>query len=74
MPEWASKILKHNPGEKSLKVRFVFFLDLECVLEKLQSTQSLLVGRYIQNLHMIKKKIGLITTEEKIVLKNYVKS
>ena len=39
MPEWASKILKHNPGEKSLKARLVFFLDLECVLKKLQSTQ-----------------------------------
>ena len=35
---------------------------------------SLLVGRYIQNVHMIKKKIGLIATEENIVLKNYVKS
>ena len=89
MPEWSNKILKHNLGEKSLKARFTYFFNLECILKKLQFTQdnpeksyteknkpniSLLVGRYIQNVHMIKKKIGLITIEEKIVLKNYVKS
>ena len=31
MPEWSNKILKHNPGEKSLKAPFSFFLDLECI-------------------------------------------
>ena len=57
-------------------------------IKKLQSTQnnpeksytekkldmSLLVGRYIQNVHLIKKNISLITIEEKVVLKNYVKN
>ena len=33
MPEWANKTLKHNPGEKSLKKTFSFFLDLECILK-----------------------------------------
>ena len=35
---------------------------------------SLLVGQCPQDVHLIKKKINLIITEEKIVLKNYVKS
>ena len=82
------KILKYNPGEKSLKAPFAIYLDLDCILknfnlfkttqnnliQKKKLDMSLLVGRYIQNVHMIKKKIGLITIEEKIVLKNYVKS
>ena len=32
---------------------------------------SLLVGQCLQNVHLMKKKINLIITEEKIVLKNY---
>ena len=35
---------------------------------------SLLVGKCLQVVHLMKKKINLIITEEKIVLKNYVKS
>ena len=27
-------ILKHNPGEKSLKAPFVIYLDLECILKQ----------------------------------------
>ena len=34
MPEWVNKILKHNPGEKSLKAPFTIYLDLECILKK----------------------------------------
>ena len=78
MPDWANKTIKYNPGEKSLKAPFSFFLDLECILKKLQSSQNnpeksytekkldmrLLVGRYIQDVHLIKKKISLITIEE----------
>ena len=40
MPECADKILKHNTGEKSLKASFSFFLDLECILKKLQPIQN----------------------------------
>ena len=29
MPEWVDKILKYNPGEKSLKAPFAIYLDLE---------------------------------------------
>ena len=37
MPEWVNKTIKHNPGEKSFKKPFVIYLDLECILKKLQS-------------------------------------
>ena len=35
---------------------------------------SLQAGQCLQNVHLMKKKINLIITEEKIVLKNCVKS
>ena len=38
MPEQVDKILKHNPEEKSLKPTFAFYIDLECLLKKIQST------------------------------------
>ena len=37
MPEWVNKILKHNPGEKSLKAPFTVYLDSECLLKKEQA-------------------------------------
>ena len=40
MPSWAEKILKYNPGEKSLKVPYAIYLDLECTLEKVQCCQN----------------------------------
>ena len=40
MPDWANKTIKYNPGEKSLKAPFSFFLDLECIFKKLQSSQN----------------------------------
>ena len=33
-PELVDKILKYNPGEKSLKAPFAIYLDLECLLKK----------------------------------------
>ena len=80
MPNWVDKILKYNPGEKSLKAPFAIYLDLECLLKKVQSSQnnpeksytekkldmSLLVGQCLQDVHLIKKKINLIIIEEKI--------
>ena len=88
MPKQAEKILKYIHGEKSLKCPFVIYLDLECLLKKEQSCQSnpenltqkkklymsLLVGQCLQVVHLMKKKINLVITEEKIVLENYVKS
>ena len=88
MPDWVNKTIKYNPGEKSLKAPFSFFLDLECIFKKVQSSQnnpeksypekkldtSLLAGHCLQDVHLIKKKISLITIDEKIVLKNHVKN
>ena len=37
MPKWFEKILKYNPGEKSLRAPFAIYLDLECLLKKEQS-------------------------------------
>ena len=34
MLKWVEKILKYNPGEKSLKAPFAIYLDLECLLKK----------------------------------------
>ena len=80
MPYWVNKMLEHNPGEKSLKAPFAIYLDLECLLKKVQSSQnnpeksytekkldmSLLVGQCLQDVLLIKKKINLIIIEEKI--------
>ena len=82
MPKWVEKILKHSPGQKSLEVLFAIYLDLECLLKKEKSCENnnleksftekklsmnLLVGQYLQNVHLMKK--NLIIVEEKIVLK-----
>ena len=40
MPKWVEKIVKYNPGEKSLKAPFAIYLDLECLLKKGQSCQN----------------------------------
>ena len=89
MPKWVEKILKYNPGEKPLKAPFEIYLDLECLLKKnnlvkiiisknptqrKKLSMSLLVWQCLQNVHLMKKKISLIIVEEKVVLKNCVKS
>ena len=40
MPNENSKILKYNPGEKPLKVPFIIYADLECLLEKIDTCQN----------------------------------
>ena len=37
MPEENNKILKYNQGEKSMKVPFIIYADLECLLEKMNT-------------------------------------
>ena len=39
MPNENNKILKYNPGEKSLKVPFIIYADLECILRKINACQ-----------------------------------
>ena len=40
MPNEDKKILKYNHGEKSLKVTFMIYADLECLLEKTNTCQN----------------------------------
>ena len=40
MPNENNKILKYNPGEKSLKVPFIIYADLECLLEKINTCEN----------------------------------
>ena len=88
MPKCFEKILKYNPGEKSLKAPFAIHLDLESLLKKnnlvktisknltqrKKLSMSLPVGQFEQNVRLIKQNIILIVTEENNVLKNCVKS
>ena len=37
MPEKDNKILKYNHGEKSMKVPFIIYVDLESLLEKINT-------------------------------------
>ena len=48
MPKEYKKILKYNPGEKSLKVPFMIYADSECLLEKINSCQNDLENSYIE--------------------------
>ena len=40
MPDENNKILRYNSGEKSLKVSFIIYADLECLLEKIDKCQN----------------------------------
>ena len=40
MPSEDNKTLKYNPGEKSMKVPFIIYADLECLPEKVHSCQN----------------------------------
>ena len=40
MPTNDNKIIKYNQGEKSIKLPFVVYADLECLLEKMSTFQN----------------------------------
>ena len=40
MPTKDNKIIKYNQGEKSIKLPFVVYADLECLLEKMSTCQN----------------------------------
>ena len=40
MPDEDKKILKYNAGEKLLKLPFVIYADLKCLLEKIDTCQN----------------------------------
>ena len=37
MPTKDNNIIKHNHGEKSMKVPFIIYTDLECLFEKMST-------------------------------------
>ena len=40
MPNEGNKFLEYNHGEKSLKVPFIIYVDIEPLLEKIHSCQN----------------------------------
>ena len=88
MPNENNKILKYNPGKKSLKAPAILFADLESLLQKIDTRQNnpenliqkeklsidLLVTLYLQAVYSINQKPNVIIIEENIVWKDFVKT
>ena len=87
MPDEDKKILKHNQGEKSLKVPFIIYADLECLLEKIDTCKNnpeesytetkasinLQVTHGLHVVHSTNQKPNRIIIEEKTVWKKFAK-
>ena len=81
MPTKDNNIIKYNHGEKSLKLPFVTYADLECLLEKVSTCQNnpnksstTKINKhtpsgysYLLIVHSTNQKINLIIIEEMIV-------
>ena len=86
MPKEHEKI-KYLPREKSLKVLFIIYAGLECLLKKVQSCQNNPKNSYtekklstnlqymhgVQYVRLMKQKTDTIFVGEMIVLKSFVK-
>ena len=87
MPCKFKKILKYNPGGQSLKVPFLIYADIECLLKAIDACQndpkkssaekklsiSLQVTHGLHAVHLINQKTNGVITEEKTVWKCFVK-
>ena len=68
-----NEILKYNPGEKSLKIPFIIYADLECKLRKMNACQVNLTKSYTEKkaehelVHLINQKLNVIIIENKTV-------
>ena len=85
-PDEDNKILKYNHGEKSMRVPFIIYTDLECLLEKMHSCQNnpeksytenklsirLLAIHCLQIFHLMQQK-NLVVTEGKTYGKNFLR-
>ena len=80
MPKENDKILKYNHGEKSVKVRFIIYEDLESLLEKISTRHNnpkkltTKINKHTPSGYSLftycsfdAKKIGLIIIEARIV-------
>ena len=86
MPNNSNKILKYNPGEKSLKAPFIIYANLECLLKKIHSYQKDFEKSYTEEKLSIRllvtlftnclfhPTIKLIVTKVKTVWKGFVKT
>ena len=86
MPKEHEKI-KYLPGEMSLKFPFIIYVDLECLLKRVQSSQNNPENSYTEKKDKHKpsghawclicslmiQKTGTIFIGDKIVLKSFVK-
>ena len=80
MPEKDNKILKYNHGEKSMKVSFIIYADLESLLEKMntchnnpEKSSTTKINMHTPSsyslftpVHLIQQKISLIIIEATI--------
>ena len=80
MPTKNNNIIEYNQGEKSIKLPFVVYANLECLLEKMSTCQNNpnesstmkliniyhLVIHYSLIVHLIEQKINSTITEVKI--------
>ena len=82
------RILKYNPGENSLKVQFMIYSDLECLLKKYTHVKMILknllqrkklsihlqVIHGLHTVHLMYQKTNLVITEEKTIWECFVKT
>ena len=47
MPINGNNTIKYNHGEKSIKIPFIIYADLECLLEKLILVKMILINRLL---------------------------
>ena len=86
MPKEGKKILKYNHREKSLKVPFIMYADLECLLLKMRSCQNNLEKSYTERkaehepsgysqslICLFDATNNTISIEEEIILKSFVR-
>ena len=81
MPIKGNNTIKYNHGEKSLKIPFIIYTDLECLLEKMSTCQNdpnkssttkvnklrHQIIQYLLIVHLMNQKIELVIIEEMIV-------
>ena len=81
MPTKDNNIIKYNHGEKSMKLPFVIYADIECLLDEMSTCQNNpnkssttkinkhtpSVTHYLLIVHSTNQKINLIIIEEMIV-------
>ena len=65
MPTKDNNIIKYNQAEKSIKMPFTTYADLECLLEKMSIHHC--VTHYLLIVHSMNQNINLIIIEEMIV-------